>query len=180
MKSSRSFLIGLSVLLLLVTINQVVYATSETFPLSPATPIIRNVELEKNDRLVGSFTIKNLQTWKNAWGDTVSLIVSVTITDPKGQAIFSFTKTNGDSFDYTAFYSGVYKFRFSLGIGYYPPEGIEYPQATLNYNVINPSQSEPSTSGNLPDSMFPILIGGIVSVVIAIALVAYYAMSKRG
>lgn len=178
MKPSRTLLISLSVLLLLVTINQVVYATSETFPLSPATPIIRNVELQKNDRFVGSFTIKNLQTWKNAWGETQSLLVSVTITDPKGQVVLSYTKTKGDSFDYTAFYSGVYTIRFSVGIGYMPPSGIEYPQATLNYNVVKPSQSAPSTSGNLPNWLFPILIGGIISIVIVI--ITYYAMSKRG
>ena len=177
MKNSRILVISMSVLLLFVTINQVVYAASETIPLSPGTSIVRNVELQKDERLVGSFTIKNLQTWKNGLGDTVSYVVSVTVSDPKGQMVLSYTKTNGDSFDYTAFYSGVYTFRFICGIEYFPPSGIENPQATLNYNIVTPSQSDASIFDNLSTlQMIPIFAGIIISVII---LVTYFVLNRK-
>ena len=188
MKTSRSLLIALSVLLLLVSVNQVVYAHSETFPIPPSTQvdpfglgigaIERTVELKKNDRLVGSFTISNLQTWENFWGDTLSYSVYVTIYDPEGEMILSYSKTKGGSFDHTAIYSGVYTIRFLVPLpNYMPPSGIEIPQATLNYNIITPEQTGASTFTNLPIWMIPILAGAIISVII---LVTYYAVSKRG
>jgi len=167
----------MSVLLLFVTLNQVVYAASETFPLSPMASIVRNVELQKDDRLVGSFTINKLQTWKNAWGDTQSYVVSVTVKDPKGQVVLSYTKTNGDSFDYTAFYSGVYTIRFYCGISYNPPSGIENPEAVLNYDVISSSQSDTSLFGNLQTwQMIPIFAGIVISVII---IVAYFVLRTK-
>jgi len=177
-KTSKSLLVTLLALFLLVTINQVVYATSEAFPLSPVTPIIRNVELQKNERLVGSFTITNLQTWKNGGGDTQSYSVSFTIRNPKGHVIWICDKTKGDYFVFTAFYSGVYTIRFSVYAHTRPPSGLENPQATLNYNVVTPSQSDHSPSGNLPNWMVPTLIASIISIVVA--LTTYYAMNKRG
>ena len=179
MKNSRILVVSMSVLLLFVTINQVVYGASETIPLSPGTSIVRNVELQKDERLVGSFTINNLQTWKNGWGDTVSYIVSVTVTDPKGQMVLSYTKNNGDSFNYTAFYSGVYTFRFICGIEYFPPYGIENPQVTLNYNIVTPSQPQSGTSifDNLSTlQMIPIFAGIIISVII---LVTYFVLNIK-
>ena len=178
--------IYLSVFLFLVIINlQVVWATSETFPLPPLSSITRNVELQKNDRLVGSFTITNLQTWQNGWGDTQSYLVSVTILDPKGQVVLSYTRTKGDSFDYTAFYSGVYTIQFSVGIEYLPPSGIENPRATLNYNIITssqstqpPSQSSSSLSGNLPIWIILTIIVGIV--IFAITIIAYLETRSKG
>ena len=177
-KTSKSLLASLLILFLSVTINQVVYATSETFPLSPGTPTIRNVELQKNERLVGSFTITNLQTWENGAGDTQSYLVSVNILDPKGQVIWYNIYNESDFFVFTALYSGVYTIRFSVYAHEHPPSGIENPQATLNYNVVTPSQSDNSTSGNPPNWMVPTLIVGIISIVVA--LTTYYAMNKRG
>jgi len=177
-KTSKSLLVSLLVLLLPVTINQVVYATSETFPLSPVTPILRNVELQKNERLVGSFTITNLQTWENGGGDTQSYLVSVTILDPKGQVIWYNIYNESDFFVFTAVYSGVYTIRFLVYAHERPPSGIENPQATLNYNVVTPSQSDNSTSGNLPNWIIPTLLVGIISIVVA--LTTYYAVNKRG
>jgi len=168
----------MSVLLLFVTLNQVVYAASETFPLSPGTSIVRNVKLQKNDRLVGSFTIANLQTWKNLWGQTQSYEVSVTVKDPNGQVVLSYTKTSGDSFTYTAFYSGVYTIRFYVDrITLSPPSEIKNPEVTLNYNVVTPSLLETSIFGILPTwQMIPILAGIVISVII---IVAYFILKSK-
>jgi len=173
----KHLIISLSIILLFIGASFIaVYAEySETFTLSPLTPIVRNVELQKDDRFVGSFTINNLQTWENMWG-TQSYEISVTVKDPKGQVVLSYTKTKGDSFDYTAFYSGVYTIQFYCGISYIPPSGIENPQATLNYNIITPSNSETSTFTNLPIWMIPILAGAIISIII---LVTYYAVKSK-
>jgi len=153
--------------------------TSETFPLSTFTMIIRNVELQKNDRLAGSFTITNLQTWKNGWGETQSYSVTVTILDPKSQVVLQYTKTKGDSFDYTAFYSGVYTIRFSVGFEYLPPSGIGNPQATLTYNVITPEQQNISAFTNFPIWMIPILAGAIISIIVLITYYVARANSHR-
>jgi hypothetical protein len=175
LRTLKHLSIPLSLFLFLIIINlQVVRATSETFPLSPMQTLTRNVELQKNDRLVGSFTITNLQTWTNGFGDVQSYSVSVTIFDPTGQVVLSYTNTKGDSFDYTAFYAGVYTIQFSVGFEYLPPSGIEKPQATLNYNVV---QSQPSLLGNLPSWLIPLIIAIILSGVIAI--VAYYMKARE-
>ena len=178
MKTVKHLLISLSIILLFIGASFItVYAeSSETFSLSPLTSIVRNVELQKDDRLVGSFTINNLQTWENMWG-TQSYEVSVTVTDPKGQVVLSYTKTKGDSFDYTAFYSGVYTIRFYCGISYNPPSGIENPQATLSYNVITPSNSDTSIFANFSIlQTIPIVAGAIISVII---VVTYYAVKSK-
>ena len=175
----KHLLMSISIILLFIGASFItVYAeSSETFPLSPLTSIVRNVELQEDDRLVGSFTINNLQTWKNAWGETQSYEVSVTVKDPKGQVVLSYTKTEGDSFDYTAFYSGVYTIQFYCGISYYPPSGIENPQATLSYNIITPSDSDTSIFANFSIwQMIPIVAGAIISVII---IVTYYAVKSN-
>ena len=165
-----------------ITINQFVFAASETFPLSPMTSIVRNVDLQQNDRFWGSFAVKNVQTWKNAFGETQSYDVSVTVKDPKGQVVLSYTKTNGNSFDYTAFYSGVYTNHFYCGLSIAPPSGIENPEVDLNYNVV--SSSQPSTLREadllihnlLYWQMIPILAGTVISVIIALT---YFVMKKK-
>jgi hypothetical protein len=177
-KTSKSLLVSLLILFLPVTINQVVYATSEAFPLSPGTPTIRNVELQKNERLVGSFTITNLQTWENGAGDTQSYLVSVNILNPKGQVIWYNIYRESDFFVFTASYSGIYTISFLVYAYASPPSGLENPQATLNYNVVIPSQSDNSPSGNLPNWIIPTLLVGIISIVVA--LTTYYAVNKRG
>lgn len=152
----RNSLIPLVAMLLLVMVNfqlaaQVVDATtSETFPLALYTPIIRNVELQKNDHLVGDFTITNIPTWTNIMGQVQGYSCSVTIFDPNGQVVLRYTNTKGASFDYTAFYSGIYKIQFDVGSEYYPPSGVGNPMATLNYSVLASSSFEPSFFGNLP------------------------------
>ena len=157
-----------------------VYAeASETFPLSILTTITRNVELQKNDQLTGSFTITNLQTWKNGWGETQSYSVTVTILDPKGQVVLQYAKTKGDSFDYTAFYSGVYTIQFLVGFEYLPPSGIKNPQATLNYDVSTPEQQNISTFTNFPIWMIPILAGAIVSIIVLVTCYVARANSHR-
>ncbi len=178
MITMKHLLISISIILLFIGVSFItVYAeSSETFPLSPLTSIVRNVELQKDDRLVGSFTINNLQTWENIWG-TQSYEVSVTVKDPKGQVVLSYTKTKGDSFDYTAFYSGVYAIHFYCGFSYNPPSGIENPQATLSYNVITPSDSGTSIFANFSIwQMIPIVAGAIISVII---IVTYYAVKSK-
>lgn len=149
---SGNSLIPLTALLFLVIINfqlgpQVVHAiTSETFPLALYTPIIRNVELQKNDRLVGDFTITNIPWWTNAFVGVEGYSCSVTIFDPNNNVILKYTNTIGhssysESFNHTAFYSGVYKIEFDVGSEYYPPSGVGNPMATLNYNVVASSSS---------------------------------------
>jgi|WetSurMetagenome_2_1015567.scaffolds.fasta_scaffold46394_3 hypothetical protein len=127
------------VLILIISL-QTVFAGSETFPLSPMQTITRNVALQANDRLVGSFSVGNLWTWQNGWGDNQTYAVSVTVLDPKGQTVLSYTKTTGDSFDYTVFYSGVYTIQFGCGFEYLPPSGIPNPDVTLNYQVVSAVQ----------------------------------------
>jgi hypothetical protein len=168
--------------LFLVIINlQIVYANSESFQLPPFNPITRNVEVHENERLVGSFSVSNLQTWQNGWGDTQSYSVSVTIFDPKGQTVLSYTNTKGDSFDYTAFYSGVYTIRFSSGFEYIPPSGIQNPQININYNVISNSQTEPTQSptGDTPNQsiLLPIVI--LFSVIVSVIIILVYSLAKN-
>jgi hypothetical protein len=130
-------------------------AISETFSLSPMTTIVRNVELQSNDRLVGSFTVSNLQIWQNGFGDNQTHSVSVTVLDPKGQVVLSYASTAGDSFDYTAFYSGVYTIQFTCGFEYSPPSGIENPEITLNYNVVSAVQQTPTAQIQTPTPYQP-------------------------
>jgi len=177
----KRLLISVSLICLVIGASFItVYANySETFPLSPMTSIVRNVELQKDDRLVGSFTINNLQTWKDFWGDTVSYTISVEVKDPKGQVVLSYTKTKGDSFDYTAFYSGVYTFRFGCGISKLPPSGIENPEATLNYNVISPSQAETSTFFNLSNWENQLFVGIVIVGIIVITCLFLYNKKNK-
>jgi hypothetical protein len=96
----NKFLFVLLFILGTLLIVQVVNATiSETFPLSQAygTPIIRNVELQKNDRLVGSFTITNIPWWSNSFVGVEGYACSVTILDPNNNVILEYTNKIGDS-----------------------------------------------------------------------------------
>lgn len=192
MKRLKNLPIYLSVFLFLVIINlQVVYATSETLTLSvpPTNPTTRVVELQKGDRLVGYYTLTNLQTWTTGYGAT-TYFLAVLILDPMGQPVHicSPRDTKGDSFDYTAWTSGVYKIQFEVCFDNTPPSGIENPQATLNYNVVSasqsiPSPSETSTSGNPlnPLIQFSIIMqAAAISIGIAIvALVVYYVKKRK-
>jgi hypothetical protein len=180
----NKFLFVLLFILGTLLIVQVVNATiSETFPLSQAygTPIIRNVELQKNDRLVGSFTITNIPWWSNSFVGVEGYACSVTILDPNNNVILEYTNKIGDSsysesFNYTAFYSGVYTIEFGVGSAYYPPSGLGNPIATLNYNVVASSSSGLSFFGNLP--LWLILT--ITVCIVAIGIVAgVYLISKR-
>jgi hypothetical protein len=148
----------LSLFLFLLVINiPFVIATSETISLTPDLwqSITRNVELQMNDRLVGSFTVSNLQIWQNGFGDNQTHSVSVTVLDPKGQVVLSYASTAGDSFDYTAFYSGVYTIQFTCGFEYSPPSGIENPEITLNYNVVSAVQQTPTAQIQTPTPYQP-------------------------
>lgn len=190
MKKSKFLLIFSLVVLTVISLNQVAYAVSETVPLTPGPTIVRNVELEKGDRLEGSFFVKDLFSWKQGWtGDIISYSVSVKLTDPKGQTVLSYTDVdaNGDSFDYTAFYSGVYTFKFGCMSEYLVPEGIENPEVVLNYDVISPSQPTSTTGQQSEKSeldtqfimqMIPIFAG--IAICTIIAITAVYLNKNRG
>jgi hypothetical protein len=152
--------------------------TFETFDLHPGPkPTIRNVELQMGDRLVGYYTITNLQTWENEEGENQSYSVSVYILTPRGYVGWRNIFHEGDFFVGTAGQSGVYKIQFSVYAKTPPPSGIENPQATLNYTVITRSPSDYPPSDNPPNWMVPTLILGVIS--IGVALTTYYAVNKR-
>lgn len=131
--------LSLTVMISVQFLPQVVHATtSETFQLALYTPIIRNVELQKNDRLVGEFTITNIPKWTNVWGQQ-EYSCSVIIIDPIGQIFLMYTRTKGDSFNFTASYSGVYRIEFHVGSDFLPPSGLGNPVATINYDIVSPS-----------------------------------------
>jgi hypothetical protein len=140
MKVSHALLMVLSLTALISVqfLPQVVHATSETFPLTLYTPIVRNVELQKNDRLVGEFTITNIPKWTNVWGQQEYSCL-VMIIDPIGQILLMYTRTKSDSFNFTASSSGVYRIQFQVESDFLPPSGLGNPLASINYDVVSPS-----------------------------------------
>jgi hypothetical protein len=146
--------------------------------------IVRNVELQANEQLEGSFSVSNLQSWQDVLGDTRSYSVPVTILDPEGQVIESYTQTTGNSFDYTAFYSGVYTMQFTCGSEYLAPSGIPNPEVTLNYNVVSANQQTQTDQPNLStanNAVNPRTLGVIIiAAFVLMGIVVIAVLTKKG
>ncbi len=121
---------------------------SETFSLPPLNQLHRDVDLQRNDHLAGSFSVNNLQHFQM---DDVDQTYSVEaeILSPQGNVLASYPITKGDSFDYTANFSGVYKIIFDAHVNYTPdwllPYGVENPKITLNYTIVSALEPTPTS-----------------------------------
>jgi len=140
---------------------------SETFQLFESNSVGRTVNLNKGDQLVGDYEILNCPV---SYG--------VIIYDPNHEAVLAYDNKDQASFSTTAFYTGQYTIQFNTAMNqYYNPNGFPFVQATLNYQVVSASQSEPSLTGNLPDWLLPLLIAIIIFGIIGI--VVYWAKTRK-
>jgi hypothetical protein len=175
--------VGLVFLVLLVNVPSA-FATSESFGVAPSTfltnPIVRNIEMQKGEHLQGSFTVGNLQSWENILGQELAYSVSVILTDPKGQTILNYANTKGASFNYTAFYSGIYTMKFSCSSDYVVPSSVPNPEITINYDVVPASIPTPLhlTPQNSTINAF-LVIAGVASVGLVLVGLLYFREKKK-
>ena len=143
---------------------------SETFQLFDYNSISKIVNLNKDDQLVGDFSISNCP-----------VDFSVVIKDPQDQVVLTYSNEHQESFSFTAFYTGQYSIRFNTGNSNNGlPNGFPYVQATLNYQVVKPyvptqAPSDESLIERLNSLGLPIwlILGLIVGIISIIALVVY-------
>jgi hypothetical protein len=153
----KSFALVLVALFLLSLVNlpSVVLADSEltsgTFALAPGCYIQFSIELQKNDRFEGNFTVSDLLSYKPVvtfpWVDndihTYSVDVTMIMSNPEfnkpytPQKILDFNEVEGNSlyfFNWTAIRSAHYLVIFYCSEEYFPQDA-RIPQMTFNYNV---------------------------------------------
>lgn len=126
-------------LLAVTTSLQGVFGVSETLQLIPEAYIVKGLELQKNDRLEGSFNISTLYSYKSLLdGKNYTYWVVVDFQDPESHTVLKYPKLEDNlqySFNLTADSSGLYTIRFFCSFNYFPPKAI-VPQLTIEYTVL--------------------------------------------
>ena len=122
-----------------------------TFTLAPGKYIQFSIELQKNDRFEGNFTVSNLLPYKPIvtmpWGNnsihSYSIDVTMIMSNPyfnkpyTPQKILDFSGAKGNFlyfFNWTADRSSSYLIIFYCSTEYFPQDA-KIPQITFNYNV---------------------------------------------
>ena len=135
--------------------------TSETIQLQAGAYIQYSIDLIKNDRFEGNFTVSDLIPYQPVvpypWGNNNIHTYSVSVTMIKSnpnpepnkpynpQKILDFNQINGNSlysFDYTADYSGRYLVDFYCSEESNFPSNAIAPKITFKYSVIESTQLE--------------------------------------
>jgi hypothetical protein len=118
---------------------QVTCAVSETLQLIPEAWIVKVLELQKGDRVEGSFNISTLYFYKSLLdGKNYTYIVVVDLIDPEHNNVLGIHDIKGDvyySFNVTTASAGRYTFRFYCSFNYFP-SGAIVPQLTIVYNFL--------------------------------------------
>ena len=164
--TSKNFVLILAALFLtsFVALPSTVLADSEftsgTFPLHPSWHIQYYLDLQKNDRFEGNFTVSDLLPYKPVmtlpWANneihTYSISVTMIMSNPEPnkpgpynpQRILDFNKVNGNSlysFNWTANNSAHYLVIFYCSEESFPSDA-KIPQMTFEYNVVEATPTE--------------------------------------
>lgn len=162
--TSKNFVLVLVALFLtsLVALPSAVLADSEltsgTFALAPGYYIQFSIELQKNDRFEGNFTVSDLLPYKPVftvwWGNndihTYSVDVTMIMSNPEfnkpynPQKILDFNGVKGNSpyfFNWTANRSASYLVIFYCSEEFFPSDA-KIPQMTFKYTVLEAIPTE--------------------------------------
>jgi len=114
------------------------HVENENFTLVPESTIMVQIQLEKGDKVNGSFTISNFHFYPNNYigghGELITYSTSVQIPESKDQMLYDSGGDREGSFNFTALHSGVYTIFCNCGYIY----GVinpNAPQLTMTYEV---------------------------------------------
>ena len=118
------------------SVPEFTHVTSDNFSLVPGSTVLMRVQLERNDRVEGSFSVSNFHYYPNVWnnGVPVTYSVSIKISDPEYQDLYHFYPAKVGSFNFTAEYSGVYTIPCHCSLIWLVENPIT-PILTINYMV---------------------------------------------
>ena len=171
---------------------------SESFSLVESASVSRSVFANEGDRLVGNFTVSNIQSWTDAITgnlETVQYAFKVSKIEgsekcPTDIILYEVDQTEHASFDVICEYTGNYRFRFNVGTGA-PDVGIGNMVAMINYDLVKnssyvrPVEKTPTPDGQLniehptsaigpqPYQAESFSLMSILSVFVALALVVF-------